>query len=109
MEDIAELIVKKAQAVPIDAGIALTCNNARIAKVAVTGGLGLEVTYEGKTLLFPMAEMKTAVQSFMTAAHLSGADADSTPSSESGSATNTSEMLCVRPRASLCTSPYECV
>ena len=74
MEDIAELIVKKAQAVPIDTGIALTCNNARITKVAVTGGVGLEVTYEGKMLLFPMTEIKTAVQSFMTAVHLSGAD-----------------------------------
>lgn len=74
MNDIAELIVKKARSVPIDTGIALTCNNARIAKVAVTGGVGLEVTYEGKMLLFPLAEMKTALQSFMTAAHLSGAD-----------------------------------
>ena len=74
MEDIAELIVKKARTVPIDTGIALTCNNARIAKVAVTGGVGLEVTYDGKMLLFPMAEMTTAVQSFMAAAHLSGAD-----------------------------------
>ena len=61
MNDIAELIVQKARAVPVDTGIALTCNNARIAKVAVTGGVGLEVTYEGKMLLFPMTEMKVLI------------------------------------------------
>lgn len=77
MDDLAKLIVKEAQSVPTGTAIALTSNNARIAKVEVTGGVGLEVTHEGKMLLFPIAEMKAAVQSFLIAAHLSGVDVGS--------------------------------
>ena len=74
MEDIAECIVKKARMMPVDTGVALKCNGVIIAKVAVTGGFGLEVTSGDKkaALLFPMAEIQAAVTSFLTAAHVEG-------------------------------------
>eukprot|EP00966_Prymnesium_polylepis_P271584 6274406-Prymnesium_polylepis.1 len=74
MQDIAEIIVNKARMMPVDIGVALECNRASIAKVKVTGGFGLEVTSEGQVLLFPMAELPMAVQSFVTAARLGGKD-----------------------------------
>ena len=79
MQDIAEVIVKKARMMPVDIGVALESNGATIAKVKVTGGVGLEVkvtagvfTCEERALLFPMAELPMAVQFFLTAAHLGG-------------------------------------
>ena len=61
MQDIAEIIVKKARMMPVDIGVALESNGATIAKVKVTGGIGLEVkvaggafTSEDRALLFPM-------------------------------------------------------
>lgn len=75
VEDLAEEIVKQARALPTTTRIALTSNNARIAKVAVTGGVGLQITYDGnKKVLFPMQEAKNAVESFMASAHESGTD-----------------------------------
>ena len=70
MQEIAEQIIKKARMMPIDTGVTLECNGARITKVAVTGGFGWEVTSANKkSLLFPMAHMKAAVESFLTAGH----------------------------------------
>ena len=67
MEDLAEVIVKKARTTPIDLGVSLEANGVVIAKVAVTGGHGIEVRHPtGKTLLFPLAELEVAVQCFMT-------------------------------------------
>jgi len=81
MQDIAEIIVNKARKMPVDIGVALESNGATIAKVKVTGGVGLEVkvrggvfTSEDRALLFPMAELPMAVQSFLTAAHLGAID-----------------------------------
>ena len=72
MQDIAEIIVKKAQIMPVDTGVALESDGATIAKVKVTGGFGIEVTSADRALLFPMAELPMAVQSFLTAARLGG-------------------------------------
>ena len=103
MEGLAEMIVKKARSVPTNTAIALTGNKARIAKVAVTGGLGLEVTYEGKKLLFPMAEAKSAVESFMIGAHKSREDInrkfDLELCYENGIPATTCEWNCVKSRA----------
>lgn len=69
MQDMAELIVIQAKTMPIETGVALECNGARIAKVAVTGGFGgYNVTSaDGKSrLIFPMAEVTRAVESFLT-------------------------------------------
>ena len=65
----AELIVNQAKTMPIETGVALECNGARIAKVSVTGGFGgYNVTSaDGKSrLIFPMAEVTRAVESFLT-------------------------------------------
>ena len=69
MEDMTDLIVKRARTMPVDTGIALKCNGAVLAKVKVTGGVGVEVRAEGSTLLFPMAQLDMAVVSFLTSAH----------------------------------------
>lgn len=65
----ADLIVKRARTMPVDTGIALECNGVVLAKVKVTGGMGVEVRAEGSTLLFPMAQLDMAIVSFLTAAH----------------------------------------
>ena len=69
MEDMTDLIVKRARTMPVDTGIALKCNGAVLAKVKVTGGVGVEVRAEGSTLLFPMAQLDMAIVSFLTSAH----------------------------------------
>ena len=74
MQDIAEIIVNKARMMPVDTGVALESNGATVAKVKVTGGFGLEVTSADQALLFPMAELPMAVESFLTAALLGGKD-----------------------------------
>eukprot|EP00966_Prymnesium_polylepis_P337306 7391985-Prymnesium_polylepis.1 len=74
MQDIAEIIVNKARMMPVDIGVALESNGATIAKVKVTGGFGLQVTSQDRALLFPMAELPVAVQSFLAAALLGGKD-----------------------------------
>ena len=74
MQDIAEIIVKKARVTPVDTGVALESNGATIFKVKVTGGFGIQVTSEDRALLFPMAELPMAVQSFLTAVHVGGND-----------------------------------
>ena len=70
MEDIAEQIVKKARMMPQKTGVVLKCNGVSIAKVAVTGGVGIEVRVPYESLLFPFAEIKinAAVECFATAA-----------------------------------------
>ena len=75
MEDIAEQIVKKARMMPLKTGVVLKCNGVSVAKVAVTGGVGIEVRVPYDSLLFPFAEIDAAVESFMTAAH-QAADAE---------------------------------
>ena len=76
MQDIAECIVMKSRMLPVETGVALQCNGAMIAKVAVTGGFGFEVTSADKksSLLFPKAELHRAVESFLTAAHVVAVD-----------------------------------
>ena len=69
MEDIAEQIVKCARTMPEDTGVSLECNGIVIAKVKVTGGVGLEVRSGNDALLFAMAAIQTAVRCFLTAAH----------------------------------------
>ena len=58
MQDMAEMIVEQARMMPTERGVALTCNGARIAKVEVTGGFGLEVTSADKErrLVFALNE-----------------------------------------------------
>ena len=58
MQDMAEMIVEQARIMPTERGVALTCNGARIAKVEVTGGFGLEVTSADKErrLVFALNE-----------------------------------------------------
>ena len=68
MEDIAEQIVKKARMMPQKTGVVLKCNGVSIAKVAVTGGVGIEVRVPYESLLFPFAEINAAVECFVTAA-----------------------------------------
>ena len=70
MQDVADCIVKRARTMPVETGVALRSNRARIAKVAVTGGFGLEVSFAESSLLFPMAEIQVAVESFLTSAHM---------------------------------------
>ena len=70
MQDVAAIIVRKAMMMPMDTGVGLECNGATITKVRVTGGFGLEVASGGRTLLFPMAGLLAAVESFLTTAHL---------------------------------------
>ena len=43
MQDMAEMIVEQARMMPAERGVALTCNGARIAKVQLNDGFGLEV------------------------------------------------------------------
>ena len=62
MEDIAEQIVKRARMMPEDTGVRLEANGVVIAKVKVTGGVGVEVRSGSATLLFAMTAIKTAVQ-----------------------------------------------
>ena len=68
MDDIAEQIVKKARMMPQKTGVVLKCNGVSIAKVAVTGGVGIEVRVPYESLLFPFAEINAAVECFVTAA-----------------------------------------
>ena len=70
MEDIAEQIVKRARMMPEDTGVRLEANGVVIAKVKVTGGVGIEVRSGEATLLFAMAAIKTAVQCFLTSARM---------------------------------------
>jgi hypothetical protein len=53
MDELATLIVKRARPMPVDTGIACNCNGAILAKVKVTGGVGVEVRFNGSALLFP--------------------------------------------------------
>ena len=50
------MIVEQARMMPSERGIALTCNGARIAKVQLNDGFGLEVTSADKLLVFPINE-----------------------------------------------------
>lgn len=65
-----------ARTVPDDTGVGLTCNRSTITKVEVTGGFGLEVKSSGKEspLIFSMASVLSAVEAFLTAAHISYPD-----------------------------------
>jgi hypothetical protein len=76
MQDMAEMIVEQARMMPTEKGVALTCNGARIAKVAVVGGFGLEVTSADKErrLVFPLNEktsqgVQMAAESFLSEGH----------------------------------------
>ena len=69
MDEMADMIVKKARTMPVDTGIAVTCNGVVLAKVKVTGGVGVELRAQGSTLLFPMAQVDMALVAFISAAH----------------------------------------
>ena len=66
MEDIAECIVAKSRMMPLHTGVSFVSGGATITKVAVTGGIGLEVADKKSSLLFAMAEVHVAVVSFLT-------------------------------------------
>ena len=72
MDDIANLIVKKARSTPEDTAVGLQCNNVTITKVLVTGGFGLQIKFQDTYLLFPISEAKGAVTCFLNAAHHAG-------------------------------------
>ena len=76
MQDMAEMIVEQARMMPAERGIALTCNGARIAKVQLNDGFGLEVTSADKKrrLVFQINEktsqgVQMAAESFLTEGH----------------------------------------
>ena len=77
MDDIAEQIVKRARMMPDDTAVRLESNGIVIAKVKVTGGIGLEVRSGSATLLFPKAGIKKAVETFLVAAHTANVDINS--------------------------------
>ena len=66
MEDIAESIVAQSRMMPLHTGVSLVSGSVTITKVAVTGGMGFEVADKKSSLLFPMAEVRAAVVSFLT-------------------------------------------
>ena len=74
MDDIADIIVKKARSMPEDAAVGLLCNEVTITKVSVTGGFGLKIKSQDSKLLFPITEVEGAVSCFLTAAHCAGVD-----------------------------------
>jgi len=75
MEEIAEHIVKKARTIPVDTGVEFDINGVRLAKVAVVGGFGLELTLPGgELLLFPFSRMWEAITAFVTSGWNHGTD-----------------------------------
>jgi hypothetical protein len=76
MNDIADLIVKKARSTPEDTAVGLQCNNVTITKVLVTGGFGLQIKSQGSHFLFPISEAKGAATCFLTAGRCAGVDAN---------------------------------
>lgn len=77
MDDIAEQIVKRARRMSDDTAVRLESNGVVIAKVKVTGGIGLEVRSGNATLLFPKAGIKKAVETFLVAVHTADVDTKS--------------------------------
>ena len=71
MEDIAECIVAKSRMMPLDTGVSFVSGSVTITKVAVTGGIGFQVADKTSSLLFPMAEVRAAVVSFLTSGYIS--------------------------------------
>ena len=65
---------KVARTMPMDTGVALTSNEAAIAKVKVTGGVGFEVRSPSAALLYPPVAVKDAARAFLNEAHVTGKD-----------------------------------
>lgn len=74
MQDVASLIVTLARTMPVDTGVALTCNGVVVAKVRITGGVAFEVRSGSAALLFAPAHVAAAARAFLTEAHTSATD-----------------------------------
>ena len=75
MDYLAKCIVNESRMHHIDTGTVFQCNGVNISKVKVTGGIGVKVykaADEMTCLLFPMAEVESAVVSFMVTARSAG-------------------------------------